>query len=101
MGKITIAIDGYSSCGKSTMAKQMAKILNYIYVDTGAMYRAVTLYALRNGMFSSRPFSLALPLSLQERHSTHHFFLFQQGNTSNHRTDPIATKQQCCHAESS
>lgn len=51
MGKITIAIDGYSSCGKSTMAKQMAKHLNYIYVDTGAMYRAVTLYALRNNLF--------------------------------------------------
>lgn len=53
MGKIIIAIDGYSSCGKSTMAKQMAKALNYIYVDTGAMYRAVTLYALRNDFFST------------------------------------------------
>ena len=49
MGKITIAIDGYSSTGKSTLAKQLAKSLGYIYVDTGAMYRAVTLYALRNG----------------------------------------------------
>nr|WP_299383537.1 (d)CMP kinase [Allomuricauda sp.] len=47
MQKITIAIDGYSSTGKSTIAKQLAKALNYIYVDTGAMYRAVTLYALR------------------------------------------------------
>ncbi|WP_136467941.1 (d)CMP kinase [Flagellimonas onchidii] len=46
MRKITIAIDGYSSTGKSTIAKQLAKALNYIYVDTGAMYRAVTLYAL-------------------------------------------------------
>lgn len=53
MAKIIIAIDGYSSCGKSTMAKQMAKALNYIYIDTGAMYRAVTLFALRNGMFST------------------------------------------------
>lgn len=52
MSKIIIAIDGYSSCGKSTMAKQMAKSLNYIYIDTGAMYRAVTLYALRNGFLS-------------------------------------------------
>lgn len=52
MKKITIAIDGYSSCGKSTMAKQLARKLGYIYVDTGAMYRAVTLYALRNGMFN-------------------------------------------------
>lgn len=49
--KITIAIDGHSSCGKSTMAKQLAKQIGYVYVDTGAMYRAVTLYAMRNGMF--------------------------------------------------
>ncbi|MEX0313031.1 MAG: (d)CMP kinase [Allomuricauda sp.] len=49
MQKITIAIDGYSSTGKSTIAKQLAKALNYIYVDTGAMYRAVTLYALEHG----------------------------------------------------
>ncbi|WP_420601008.1 (d)CMP kinase [Flagellimonas sp.] len=48
MEKITIAIDGYSSTGKSTIAKQLAKALNYIYVDTGAMYRAVTLYAIEN-----------------------------------------------------
>ena len=46
--KITIAIDGFSSTGKSTVAKQLAKELGYVYVDTGAMYRAVTLYALRN-----------------------------------------------------
>ncbi len=48
MKKITIAIDGYSSCGKSTLARQLAKTLNYHYVDTGAMYRAVTLYLLQN-----------------------------------------------------
>lgn len=48
MGKITIAIDGYSSTGKSTLAKQLAKALGYLYVDTGAMYRAITLFALRN-----------------------------------------------------
>ncbi len=51
--RITIAIDGYSSCGKSTMAKRLARTLGYVYVDTGAMYRAVTLFALRNGMFRS------------------------------------------------
>lgn len=50
MKPITIAIDGFSSCGKSTMAKRLAKELGYIYVDTGAMYRAVTLYAYRNGL---------------------------------------------------
>ncbi|MGB5228492.1 MAG: (d)CMP kinase [Eudoraea sp.] len=48
MGKITIAIDGYSSTGKSTIAKELAKVLNYFYVDTGAMYRAITLFALEN-----------------------------------------------------
>nr|WP_298793617.1 (d)CMP kinase [uncultured Allomuricauda sp.] len=53
MGKITIAIDGYSSTGKSTIAKQLAKALNYIYVDTGAMYRAVTLYAIQNNYVGS------------------------------------------------
>lgn len=52
MKKITIAIDGYSSCGKSTMAKDLAKRIGYVYVDTGAMYRAVTLFALRNGLFA-------------------------------------------------
>lgn len=50
MKKINIAIDGHSSCGKSTLAKQLAKYFNYIYVDTGAMYRAVCLFALRNGI---------------------------------------------------
>lgn len=49
--RIIIAIDGFSSCGKSTMAKDLAKEIGYIYVDTGAMYRSVTLYALRHGMF--------------------------------------------------
>jgi cytidylate kinase len=52
MKKITIAIDGYSSCGKSTMAKALARKVGYIYVDTGAMYRAVTLFALRHGLFN-------------------------------------------------
>lgn len=49
MQKIIVAIDGFSSCGKSTMAKQLAKDVGYIYVDTGAMYRAVALYCVRNG----------------------------------------------------
>ncbi len=48
--KITIAIDGFSSCGKSTMAKALAKHTGYIYIDTGAMYRAMALYAINNGM---------------------------------------------------
>ena len=53
MKKITIAIDGFSSCGKSTMAKDLAKEIGYIYVDTGAMYRSVTLFALRNHLFNA------------------------------------------------
>lgn len=56
MRKITIAIDGYSSTGKSTVAKQLADWLEYIYVDSGAMYRAVTLYALRMGFISEGSF---------------------------------------------
>ncbi|MEL4308480.1 (d)CMP kinase [Joostella sp. CR20] len=54
MKKITIAIDGFSSTGKSTIAKQLAKKLNYVYVDTGAMYRAVALFALNNGFISEK-----------------------------------------------
>lgn len=53
MKKIVIAIDGYSSCGKSTMAKDLAREVGYIYVDTGAMYRAVTLFTMRNGVFDA------------------------------------------------
>ena len=51
MKKITIAIDGFSSCGKSTRAKDLAREIGYIYIDSGAMYRAVTLYCLENGLF--------------------------------------------------
>lgn len=53
MKKITIAIDGLSSCGKSTIAKQLARKIGYLYVDTGAMYRTVTLYALRNRLLTA------------------------------------------------
>lgn len=53
MKKITVAIDGFSSSGKSTMARELARRVGYTYVDSGAMYRAVTLYAMRNGMTNS------------------------------------------------
>jgi len=56
LNKITIAIDGHSSTGKSTLAKQLAKALNYIYIDTGAMYRAVTLFAMQQGFITSDSF---------------------------------------------
>ena len=52
MKKITIAVDGFSSCGKSTMSKELAKRVGYVYVDTGAMYRGVTLYCLRNNLIN-------------------------------------------------
>ena len=54
MKKIIVAIDGHSSCGKSTMAKSLAAQVGYIYVDTGAMYRAVTLFAMREGLFDAQ-----------------------------------------------
>ena len=53
MKKIIVAIDGFSSCGKSTMAKNLAKTIGYNYIDSGAMYRAVTLYALQHGYFTN------------------------------------------------
>ena len=56
MAKINIAIDGYSACGKSTLAKSLAKSLNYMFIDTGAMYRAVTLYALRQQIIEDKRF---------------------------------------------
>ena len=58
MKKITIAIDGYSSTGKSTIAKQLANALGYVYVDTGAMYRAVTLYAMRHQLINQSHFDI-------------------------------------------
>lgn len=56
MSKIIIAIDGYAGSGKGTLAKGLARELGYTYIDSGAMYRAVTLYALRNGVFDTTPF---------------------------------------------
>lgn len=56
MEKITIAIDGFSSTGKSTLAKQIARALGYVYVDTGAMYRAVTYFAMQNGLIDAAHF---------------------------------------------
>jgi len=56
--KLIIAIDGYSSCGKSTFAKSIAKMLNYVYIDSGAMYRAVTLYCMRNNLVGNEKVNL-------------------------------------------
>ncbi len=68
MKKLIIAIDGFSSCGKSTLAKQLAKELNYKYVDTGAMYRAVTLYLLRHHIDIHHPEMVANALQQIEIH---------------------------------
>lgn len=65
-GKIVIAIDGFSSCGKSTLAKALAKSLEYVFVDTGAMYRAVALYFMRNNISFSD--MVAIEKALQEIH---------------------------------
>jgi len=73
--KIIITIDGWSSCGKSTLAKQLAKELGYVYIDSGAMYRAITLYFLRNHTDWSKPDSVVEALK-----SIHLEFL------SNHKT---------------
>lgn len=61
MNKIIVAIDGYSSCGKSTIAKALAKHAGYTYVDTGAMYRAIGLYTLRHGLTAEKDIIAALP----------------------------------------
>lgn len=63
MPKIIVAIDGYSSCGKSTTAKLVAKQLNYPYIDTGAMYRAVTLYFIQNHISETNPKEIETALS--------------------------------------
>lgn len=61
MGKIIVAIDGYSSCGKSTIAKALAKYADYTYVDTGAMYRTIALYTLRNNLSETEDIVASLP----------------------------------------
>lgn len=80
--KINIAIDGYSSCGKSTLAKTLANELNYVYVDTGAMYRAITLYALKQGYLKNDLFQVnALVQALDNIYVTFKF------NIDSHRSE--------------
>lgn len=74
MKKITIALDGFSSTGKSTLAKQIAKELGYVYVDTGAMYRAVTLFAMQNNWVNNN--ELLLPNLLNALPNIHLKFIF-------------------------
>ncbi len=76
MRKLTIAIDGYSSCGKSTLAKEIAQSLNYIYVDSGAMYRAVTLHMINQGILKDGAF--ITQQVVQELESVHIRFQFDK-----------------------
>ena len=78
MKKIIVAIDGLSSCGKSTMAKDLAREVGYIYVDTGAMYRSVTLYALRNQLFDADGNIMASALEAAMPHINISFKLNEQ-----------------------
>jgi CMP/dCMP kinase len=61
--KLIIAIDGYSSCGKSTFARTIAREIKYIYIDSGAMYRSVTLYCMRNGFIGKEGINITLATS--------------------------------------
>lgn len=72
--KITIAIDGFSSTGKSTLAKQLARQLGYVYVDTGAMYRAVTYYAMQHHLIDAHHFDKAKLISLLPQIKLHFVF---------------------------
>jgi len=102
MQNITIAIDGFSSCGKSTLAKALAHKLNYKYIDTGAMYRAVTLYALRQSWIDEQHqiqidrLIKALPeieLSFVNNVDTHHSDMHLNGENVEHeiRLMPVSS----------
>ncbi len=84
--KITIAVDGYSSCGKSTLSNDLAHALNYAYIDTGAMYRAVTLYCIQRNIISATNFSMegiiaALPNIKLEFHFTDKSEIYLNGKS--------------------
>lgn len=79
--KIIIAVDGHSSCGKSTVAKELAKKLNYLYLDSGAMYRAVTLYCLRNDLIQNG--DLNVPELISKLDQIHITFNYNPNTQSN------------------
>ena len=90
MKKITIAIDGFSSCGKSTMAKDLAREIGYIYIDSGAMYRAVTLYSMENGIFTAEGIDTGKTEKADQQHP--HILSAEPGNgTSRH----LPERHQC------
>lgn len=80
MKKITIAIDGFSSCGKSTMAKDLAQEIGYIYIDSGAMYRAVTLYSIENGIYKND----SIDIDALKRHIKDIHISFKLNSSTNH-----------------
>jgi cytidylate kinase len=84
--KITIAVDGYSSCGKSTLSNDLAHALNYAYIDTGAMYRAVTLYCIQQNIIDTNKFPVeeiiaALPNIKLEFHFTEKSEIYLNGKS--------------------
>lgn len=94
---IVIAIDGYSSCGKSTIAKALAKKLHFIYIDTGAMYRAVTLYFLRNKIDLNDPLSVEsaldnIHINFEYRDEQTFVFLNEEDISEEIRQMPVSEK---------
>jgi len=83
MKKIIIAIDGHSSCGKSTMAKELARTIHYKYIDSGAMYRAVTLFCLEDGFFKGSVLNLD---AIKQYINDIHIFFKYNDNTGNSDT---------------
>lgn len=81
MKKITIAIDGFSSTGKSTVAKQLAKHLGYVYVDSGAMYRAVTFFAMQNNFIDKSQFNISGLVSCLDQIKVHFEYQENTGHT--------------------
>jgi cytidylate kinase len=93
--KIIVAIDGYSSCGKSTIAKALAKYAGYTYVDTGAMYRAIALYTLRNQLVSDEQIVAALPqiqVGFVQLNGAQHVTLNQEDVESKIRTLEVGNR---------
>ena len=96
-GNITVAIDGYSSCGKSTLAKALAKELHFIYVDSGAMYRAVALYFIRNKVDMKNPEQVAealknIHLNFHSRDYETHITLNDEEVSDEIRQMPVSEK---------
>lgn len=93
MKKIIIAIDGFSSTGKSTLAKELAKKLKYVYVDTGAMYRAVTLYAMERNFINEKGFKIDLLVADLDKINLHFIFKKWKGFAEMYLNDKNVEKE--------